>query len=104
MSPLKNDARAIKQFAKEYAQAYKDCFCWYSEERYVRGFATRHFKTICEINEEENEIVISKKNQKLFVEEFTKHQLNNIYLMKQEHNKKEKTEIKKKGVRRKKGE
>lgn len=104
MAPLQNDARAIKKFAKEFADTYKDCFCWYSEERYVRGFATRHFDTVCAINEDEHGIVISKKNKKLFVDEFSKWQLNNILYMKEQHNKKEKEEIKKKGVRRKKGD
>ena len=104
MAPLQNDARAIKKFAKELADTYKDCFAWYSEEIYVRGFAARRFETVCAINEEEHGIVISKKNKKLFVEEFSKWQLNNILYMKQQHNKKEKEEIKKKGVRRKKGD
>ena len=104
MIPLANDARAIRKFAKEQAEAYKDCFCWYSEEKYVRGFARRHFETVCAINEEENDIKISKKNIKLFIDTFTELQLNNIYYMKQEHNKKEKAEIKKKGIRRKKGD
>lgn len=104
MAPLQNDARAIKKFAKEFAETYKDCFCWYSEERYVRGFAARHFETVCAINEDEHGIVISKKNRKLFVEEFSKHQLNNILYMKEQHNKKEKEQIKKKGVRRKEGD
>ena len=64
MLPLQNDARAIKKFAKQFAEAYKDCFAWYSEEKYVRGFATRHFETVCAINEDENGIKISKKNKK----------------------------------------
>ena len=82
MVPLQNDARAIKKFAKELADTYKDCFAWYSEESYVRGFAARRFETVCAINEEEHDIVISKKNKKLFVDEFSKWQLNNILYMK----------------------
>ena len=78
MAPLQNDARVIKKFAKELADTYKDCFAWYSEERYVRGFATRRFETVCAINEEEHGIVISKKNKKLFVEEFSTWLLYNI--------------------------
>ena len=102
MMPLKNDAREIKKFAKQFAEAYKDCFAWYSEEKYVRGFATRHFETVCAINEDENGIIISKKNKKLFVDEFSKITLNNILYMKQEHNQREKQDIKKHGVKRKK--
>lgn len=99
---LKNDAREIKKFAKQFAEAYKDCFAWYSEEKYVRGFATRHFETVCAINEDENDIKISKKNKKLFVDVFSEITLNNILYMKEQHNTKEKQDIKKHGIKRKK--
>lgn len=102
MLPLKNDAREIKKFAKQFAEAYKDCFAWYSEEKYVRGFATRHFETVCAINEDENDIKISKKNKKLFVDVFSEITLNNILYMREQHNQKEKQDIKKHGIKRKK--
>ena len=45
MLPLKNDAREIKKFAKQFAEAYKDCFAWYSEEKYVRHLINSYYIT-----------------------------------------------------------
>lgn len=104
MMKISNTPSAVQKAALAMADSYKDCFCWYSEELYVRGFAQRHMETLFAINESEYGVKISKKNQKLFIDTFTETMLNTIYCMKKEHNKKEKAEIKKKGVRRKKGD
>lgn len=106
MAPLKNDSRSIKKFATEFAYTYRDCFCHYSQETYVRGFAKRHFETVCAINEEEHGIKISAKNIKLFIDTFTEIQLQNIEVKKQEYIQKRKEEAEKarKGVKRKKGD
>ena len=101
MVELKNTSACIQERAIHMAETYKDCFCWYSEEKYVRGFAVRHLDTIMAINEDEYGTKISKKHQKLFIDTFTEKQLANITEMKKEHNKKEKAQIKKKGVKRK---
>lgn len=109
MAPLKNDARSIKKFAIQFADTYEDCFCWYSTEVYVKGFAKRHFETVCAINEDEHGIVISNKNIQLFIDTFTEIQLLKIADKKKIHNREEREKAKaeseksRKGVKRKGG-
>lgn len=98
---IANNKNELIKLGRTLANSYKDCFCYYSTEEYVRGFARRHLNTLIDINKDENNINISSSNQKLFIEEFTKVELDNIETMKKEHNSREKKYIKKNGVKRK---
>lgn len=91
---IANDSKTMKLVAKELAHVYKSCFCHYSEETYVRGFAARHLRTMIDIAKSDTNIIISKQNQKIFIDTFTEYELKNIQEMRAQHQANEKKERK----------
>lgn len=91
---LADDAKTVKQIARELAHVYKSCFCHYSEETYVRGFAARHLRTMMDVAKAESDLTISRKHQKLFIDTFTEYELKNIQEMKDIYTAKEKQQRK----------
>lgn len=98
---IEPSVKSIETLALSYFNAYKYCFCADSTEKWVRMYASKRWDTLNAIQKDDYNNELTPRLKKVFIEKFTELTLQYIDECKKQKNKKEKAEIKKNGVKRK---
>lgn len=86
---IENNEKSILNLSKSCAKAYKDCFTSESTEHWVRRFAKSHYETIYLVQIDQYDNKLSKKYEKVFIDNFTDLMLKHIETLKKTTKKKE---------------
>lgn len=86
---IENNEKSILNLSKNCAKAYEDCFTSESTEHWVRRFAKSHYETIYLVQIDQYSNKLSKKYEKVFIDNFTELMLKHIETLKKTTKKKE---------------